>query len=95
MTKSGTQFIDMKLKSLLEEMKIKQHSALVEHPKTSRQAKAANRVLLRGLKQRLEEAKVNWACELPHILYHMNPIQCSEKLIFVSHKVLKSLFGRD
>lgn len=50
MTDNGTQFIDKKLNNLLEELKVKQHFAMVEHPQTNGQAEASNQVLLRGLK---------------------------------------------
>lgn len=50
-----TLFIDKKLKSLFEELKIKQHFALVDHPQTNDKAKADNMVMLRKLKQRLEK----------------------------------------
>ncbi|MCI68061.1 gag-pol polyprotein, partial [Trifolium medium] len=33
------------------------------------QVEAANRVILRGLKRRLDEAKGNWAEELHHVLW--------------------------
>lgn len=57
-TDNGTQFIDMKLKTL-EELKVKQHFELVKHPQTNVQVEAANQVLLKGLKRRLEAAKAN------------------------------------
>ncbi|RDY11302.1 hypothetical protein CR513_04053, partial [Mucuna pruriens] len=47
----------------------------IEHPQSNNQAKAANKVILRGPRRRLEEAKGQWAEELPHILwsYHTTP----------------------
>ena len=53
---------------MLEEVNIKQHIASKEHAQTNGQVEATNWVLVRGLKQRLEDAKGNWADELPHIL---------------------------
>jgi len=49
--------------------------ASVEHPQTNRQVESANRVLLRGLKRRLEKAKGIWAEEVPRIVwaYHTTP----------------------
>jgi len=49
--------------------------ALVKHPQTNGQVESANRVLLRGLKRRLEKAKGTWAEEVPRILwaYHTTP----------------------
>ncbi|MCI60013.1 gypsy retrotransposon integrase-like protein, partial [Trifolium medium] len=57
------------MQQLMEDFKIKQHFSSVEHPQTNRQAEAANRVILRGLKMRLDEAKGNWAEELHHVLW--------------------------
>ncbi|RDX77401.1 Retrovirus-related Pol polyprotein from transposon 17.6, partial [Mucuna pruriens] len=47
----------------------------VEHPQSNGQAEAANKVILRGLRKRLEEAKGRWAEELPQVLwsYHTTP----------------------
>ncbi|MCI34880.1 gypsy retrotransposon integrase-like protein, partial [Trifolium medium] len=41
----------------------------VEHPQTNGQAEAANRVILRGLKRRLEEGKNKWVEELWSVLW--------------------------
>ncbi|MCI97292.1 gypsy retrotransposon integrase-like protein, partial [Trifolium medium] len=54
------------MRQLMEDFKIKQNFFSVEHPQTNGQAEAANRVILRGLKRRLDEAKGNWAEELYH-----------------------------
>ena len=43
--------------------------ASVEHPQTNGQVESANRVLLRGLKRRLEKAKGLWAEEVPRIVW--------------------------
>jgi len=44
-------------------------------PQTNRQVESANRVLLKGLKRRLEKAKGTWAEEVPGIVwaYHTTP----------------------
>ena len=50
--------------------------ASIEHPRPSTgQVESANRVLLRGLKRRLEKAKGTWAEEVPRIVwaYHTTP----------------------
>ena len=49
--------------------------ASVEHPQTNGQVEYANRVLLRGLKRRLEKAKGTWAEEVHRIVwaYHTTP----------------------
>ena len=49
--------------------------ASIEHPQTNGQVESANRILLRGLKRRLEKAKEAWAEEVPRIVwaYHTTP----------------------
>ncbi|RDX75236.1 hypothetical protein CR513_44902, partial [Mucuna pruriens] len=47
---------------------IKQSFTLVEHLQTNGQAKSANKVVLRGLMRRLEEAKGRWGEELLQVL---------------------------
>ena len=72
---NGTQFASQQLGKLCTEVGIKQVFASVEHPQTKGQVESANRVLLRGLKRRLEKAKGAWADEVPRIVwaYHTTP----------------------
>jgi len=72
---NGTQFMSQQLGKLCTEVGIKQVFASVEHPQTNGQVESANRVLLRGLKRRLEKAKGAWAEEVPRIVwaYHTTP----------------------
>ena len=72
---NGTQFASQQLGKLFTEFGIKQVFASVEHPQTNGQVESANRVLLRGLKRRLEKAKGTWAEEVPRIVwaYHTTP----------------------
>ena len=60
---------------LCTKVEIEQVFASVEHPQTNRQVESANRVLLRGLKRKLEKAKKAWAEEVPRIVwaYHTTP----------------------
>lgn len=53
----------------MEELRIKQHFYSMEHPQTNGLAEADNKVLVRELKKKLEEAKDNWEYELPHVLW--------------------------
>jgi len=47
----------------------------VEHPQTNGQVESANRILLRGLKRRLEKAKGTWVKDVPRRVwaYHTTP----------------------
>ncbi|XP_068476551.1 uncharacterized protein [Phaseolus vulgaris] len=72
---NGTQFASQQLGKLCAEVGIKQVFTSVEDPQTNGQVESANRVLLRGLKRRLEKAKGTWAEEVPRIVwaYHTTP----------------------
>ncbi|XP_020981529.1 uncharacterized protein LOC110273035 [Arachis duranensis] len=56
-TDNGTQFTDSTFKNLVASMKIKHQFTSVEHPQANGQAEAANKVILAGLKKRLQDAK--------------------------------------
>ena len=62
-----TQFASQQLRNLCAEVGITQVFASVERPQTNGHVDSANRVLLRGLKRRLEKAKGAWAEEVPRI----------------------------
>ncbi|RDX60272.1 hypothetical protein CR513_61600, partial [Mucuna pruriens] len=47
----------------------------IEHPQSNGQAEAINKVTLRGLQRRLEEAKGRWAKELPQVLWSYHTTQ--------------------
>ncbi|RDX84952.1 Pol polyprotein, partial [Mucuna pruriens] len=61
---NGTQFASSTTAKFSHELHIRQSFTSVEHPQANGQAEAANRVILRGLRRRLEEAKGRWAEEL-------------------------------
>ncbi|GAU40405.1 hypothetical protein TSUD_136520 [Trifolium subterraneum] len=68
-TDNGTQFTDETFRGFLAKINTKHHFTSVEHPQTNGQAEAANRVILRGLRRRLGDAKKQWVEELPHVLW--------------------------
>ncbi|RDX78359.1 Tf2-9, partial [Mucuna pruriens] len=72
---NGTQFASKTTAEFCQGLGIKQVFTSVEHPQTNGQAEAANKVILRGLRRRLEEAKGRWVEELPQVLwsYHTTP----------------------
>ncbi|RDX98991.1 hypothetical protein CR513_18019, partial [Mucuna pruriens] len=72
---NGTQFASKAMAEFCEGLKIKQVFTSVEHPQSNGQAEAANKIILRRLRKRLEEAKGRWAKELPQVLwsYHTTP----------------------
>jgi len=72
---NGTKFASRQLENLCTELGIKQIFASIEHPQTNGQDELPNKILLRGLKRRLEKAKGGWSKEIPRILcsYHTIP----------------------
>jgi len=72
---NGPQFASQQLGKLCTKVRIKQVFTSVEHPQIDGQVEFANRILLRGLKRRLEKAKGTWAEEDPRIVwaYHTTP----------------------
>ena len=56
----------------------------MEHPQKNDQVESSNRVLLRGLKRRLEKAKGTWSEEVPRILwaYHTTPQSTTKETPF-------------
>ncbi|XP_072074369.1 uncharacterized protein [Arachis hypogaea] len=64
-----TQFTDKKFVEFLTGLGIKQKFSSVEHPQTNGQVEAANKVILLGLKKRLDNKKGVWADELVSVLW--------------------------
>ncbi|CAJ2656849.1 unnamed protein product [Trifolium pratense] len=68
-TDNGTQFTDKDFQAFLVALGTKQHFTSVEYPQTNGQAEAANRVILRGLRRRLDQNKKKWVEELDNVLW--------------------------
>ncbi|XP_016168883.1 uncharacterized protein K02A2.6-like [Arachis ipaensis] len=66
---NGTQFTDKKFVEFLTGLGIKQKFSSVEHPQTNGQVESANKVILLGLKKRLDSKKGAWADELASVLW--------------------------
>jgi hypothetical protein len=66
---NGTQFTDQKFQDYLRNIGITQSFTSVEHPQANRLAEVANKVILRGIRRRLDEAKTSWAKELHTVLW--------------------------
>ncbi|XP_057732944.1 uncharacterized protein LOC130948256 [Arachis stenosperma] len=66
---NGTQFTDKKFMKFLNGLGIKQRFSSVEHPQTNGQVESANKVILSGLKKRLDNKKGAWADELASVLW--------------------------
>ncbi|XP_057760767.1 uncharacterized protein LOC130981166 [Arachis stenosperma] len=66
---NGTQFADRKFTEFLNGLGIRQKFSSVEHPRTNGQVESANKVILSGLKKRLDNKKGAWADELASVLW--------------------------
>ncbi|XP_072077793.1 uncharacterized protein [Arachis hypogaea] len=69
---NGRQFTDHKLATFLTNFNIKHHFSSVQHPQTNGQVESANRIILHGLKKKLDEAKGERAGLIPEILWSYN-----------------------
>lgn len=83
-TDNSTQFVDQSIHNFCKELGITQTFSFVEHPQTNGQAKAANKVILNGLRKRLGNAKGLWTEELPSVLwaYHVTPQSSTKETPF-------------
>lgn len=72
---NGTQFASKAVEDFCRGLNIQQIFSSVEHPQTNGQAEAANKVVLMGLRKRLDTAKGRWVEQLPQVLwsYHTTP----------------------
>ncbi|XP_057719199.1 uncharacterized protein LOC130933588 [Arachis stenosperma] len=66
---NGTQFTDKKFTEFLNGLGVKQRFSSVEHPQTNGQVESANKIILSGLKKRLDNKKGAWADELASVLW--------------------------
>ena len=62
---------------------INKYSTLA-YPQGNRQAKVVNKVIVNGLKKRLDKAKGRWGEELPHVLrtYQTTSRRSTEEILF-------------
>ncbi|KAL8134606.1 hypothetical protein AgCh_009579 [Apium graveolens] len=68
-TDNGTQFNNEEFKKYCEENKIELRFTSVAHPQANGQAEVANRIILDGLKKRIEKSRNNWVNEILPILW--------------------------
>ena len=68
-TDNGTQFNNEEFKKYYEENEIELRFTSVAHPQANGQAEVANRIILDGLKKRIEKSRNNWVDEILPILW--------------------------
>uniref|UniRef100_A0A2N9IWV9 Integrase catalytic domain-containing protein n=1 Tax=Fagus sylvatica TaxID=28930 RepID=A0A2N9IWV9_FAGSY len=66
---NGTQFESRLFKRLCSELGIKNFFSPPGYPQSNGQAEAFNKIILSGIKKKLEEAKGKWVEELPSVLW--------------------------
>ena len=65
---NGLQFDNKAFRLYCSNLVIKNRYSTLTCPQGNRQAEAINKVIVNGLKKRLDEAKGKWVEELPHVL---------------------------
>ena len=63
------QFDSKAFRRYCSELGIRNRYSTPAYPQGNRQAEVVNKVILNGLKKRLDEAKGIWVEELPHVLW--------------------------
>ena len=68
MADNGKQFDSKLIRGFCSELGIKNYFSTPSYPQSNGQAKASNKVMLDGMKKRLEKAKSLWVEELSNVL---------------------------
>ena len=66
---NGLQFDSRGFREFYSNLDIRNRYSTPAYPQGNGQAEAVNKVIVNGLKRRLEGAKGNWAEELPNVLW--------------------------
>ena len=66
---NGLQFVSKAFKKYCSDLEIKNRYSTPAYPQGNRQTEAVNKVIVNGLKKRLDDAKGKWVEELPHVLW--------------------------
>ncbi|XP_077242600.1 uncharacterized protein LOC143883127 [Tasmannia lanceolata] len=67
-TDNGRQFDNAKFKKFCTDLEIEQRFTSVAHPQTNGQTEVTNRILLQGIRKRLDDHEGRWVDELYHVL---------------------------
>ena len=66
---NGLQFDSKAFRKYCSDLGIKNRYSTPAYPQGNGQAEAVNKVIMNGLKKRLDDAKGKWVEELPHVLW--------------------------
>ena len=67
--KSPIQFDSKAFRKYCSDLGIKDRYSTPAYPQKNGQTEAVNKVIVNGLKKRLDDAKGKWVEELPHVLW--------------------------
>ncbi|KAL0434799.1 UNVERIFIED_CONTAM: hypothetical protein Sradi_0187800 [Sesamum radiatum] len=96
---NGRQFQGQKIQEWCQGLHIKQRFTTVAHPQVNGQVEVTNRILVQGIKRRLERAGGNWAEELTSVLwaYRTTPKGLLEKpllsLVYDTEAIIPAELG--
>ena len=81
---NGLQFDNKMFKKYCGELGITNRCSTPAYPQGNGQAEAVNKVIVSGLKKRLDDAKGKWVEELPHVLwtYRTTPRRSTGETLF-------------
>ena len=81
---NGLQFDSKTFRKYYSDMWIKNRYSTPAYPQGNGQAEAVNKIIVSGLKKRLDDAKGRWMEELPHVLwtYQTTPCRSTEETLF-------------
>ena len=66
---NGLQFDNKAFRRYCFKLGVRNTYSTLAYPQVNRHAKAINKVIVNGLKKRLDKAKGRWVEELPHVLW--------------------------
>ena len=86
-TKNGLKFDSKAFRRYYCDLGIRNRFSTPAYPQSNEQAEAINKVIVDGLKKRLDEAKGKWMDELPHVLwaYRTTPRRSMSETPFFYH----------
>ena len=73
---NGLQFDNKAFRRYCCELGIKNRYSTLAYPQGNRQGEAVNKVMVNGLKKRLDDAKGKWVEKLPHVLWTYQTTTC-------------------
>ena len=81
---NGLQFDSKAFRQYCSDLGIKNRYSTPTYPQGNGQAEAVNKIIMSGLKKRLDDAKGKWVEELPHVLwtYRTTPRRLTEETPF-------------